>query len=121
MQNDELLDKRARAVEMLSAGSSCAEVARQLAIAPQTAYSWRKIYLNEGGVALHIRPLRGGRSRLAPEVRAELRKLFQPESSRLSQDRKWTKVTFQAYLRDACGVTYSQTHAWRLLQAFQVE
>ena len=121
MHNAELLDKRARAVEMLSAGASCAELARQLAIAPQTAYAWRKIYLHEGQDALCIRALRGGRSRLGPEVRAALRKLLVPLSSPLPNDRKWTKVTFQAYLRDVCGVTYSQTHAWRLLQSLQAD
>lgn len=113
---DETVRRRLRAGRMLLAGKTPAEAARAVGVARQTAYTWKAV-LDEGGIdALRAMPPRGRPARLDEQQLQTLGRLLldKPTTHGFGTE-LWTLKRIGVLIQRRWGVTFSQTHIWRIL------
>ena len=113
---DEAVRRRLRAGRMLLAGKTPAEAANAVGVARQTAYTWKAV-LDEGGIdALRDMPTRGRPARLDnAQLQALGRALLDKPTDHGFGTELWTLKRVGVLIERLYGITFSQTHIWRLL------
>jgi transposase len=110
--------RRQRAVELLEAGKTPAEVAEFLDVDRNTVYRWRRWYRRTGRQGITARPIPGRPPRLRPDQQEVLIQCLQQGAREhgYATDR-WTQERVAALIQALFGVTFCPFHVGRLLAA----
>lgn len=114
----EAAKKRVKAGRLLLAGKGCAEVARDVGVARQTVYTWKRL-LDEGGIdALRCAPDRGRPAQLDDGQLAAVRAaILQNPTEHGFGTELWTLKRVGTVIERLHGVRFGQTNVWRILGA----
>jgi transposase len=117
--SQELLEwRRYRAIALLEAGKSPAEVAEFLGVGRNTVYRWRRRYRREGQPGLAARSIPGRPPRLREEQREILLQcLAQGAQAHGFATDQWTQQRLVSLIHKLFGITFCAFHASRILAA----
>jgi transposase len=102
---------------MLLAGKKPSEVARAVGVSRQTAYSWKAVIGDGGGIEALRNVSRGGRpARLSEQDKQWLTQaLINGPTAHGFGSELWTLKRVRLLIEKRFGVRFSQVHVWRLL------
>jgi transposase len=110
--------RRRRAVELLDAGKTPAEVAEFLGVDRNTVYRWRRWYRRAGQQGIAARRIPGRPARLRPEHYEQLFKCLQQGAKAYGfATDYWTQQRIATLIRKLFGVTFCSFHVGRILAA----
>lgn len=117
--SQELLEwRRQRAIELMEAGKTPAEVAEFLAVGRNTVYRWRRRYRQGGRGGIASRSIPGRPPRLRVEQRAMLlRCLEQGARAHGFPTDHWTQQRVVLLIHRLFGISFCAFHAGRILAA----
>lgn len=117
--SQELLEwRRQRAIELMEAGKTPAEVAEFLAVGRNTVYRWRRRYRQEGRDGIASRSIPGRPPRLRAEQRDMLfRCLEQGAHAHGFPTDHWTQQRVVILIHRLFGISFCAFHAGRILAA----
>ena len=118
--SQELLEwRRYRAIALLEAGKSPAEVAEFLGVGRNTVYRWRRHYRREGQPGIAARVIPGRPPRLREEQRdILLHCLAQGARAHGFATDQWTQQRLVSLIHSLFGVSFCAFHASRILAAW---
>jgi transposase len=116
LTRQEMEDRRLRAAALLQAGSSQADVAREMGVSRTTACRWYR-KLKRGGVeGLKRRRPPGRPCRLTPEKLGKLCKIYAASPLAMGyREERWSCRMLARVIRERLGVTYDPDHVGRLI------
>jgi transposase len=114
---DEATKRRIRGGRMLLAGKKPSEVARAVGVSRQTAYSWKAVIEDGGGIEALRNLSRGGRpGNLSDQDKQWLTQaLIDGPTAHGFGTELWTLKRVRILIEKRFGVRFSQVHVWRLL------
>jgi transposase len=114
---DEATKRRIRGGRMLLAGKKPSEVARAVGVSRQTAYSWKAVIEDGGGIEVLRNLSRGGRpGNLSDQDKQWLTQaLIDGPTAHGFGTELWTLKRVRILIEKRFGVRFSQVHVWRLL------
>ena len=115
---DILAWRRQRAIELLEAGKTPAEVAEFLDVDRNTVYRWRRWYRRAGRQGIAARAIPGRPPRLQAEQYNRLLQCLQQGARTYGYATDyWTLQRVAALIQHLFGVTFSAFHVGRILTA----
>lgn len=112
-----LQQRRLKAMELLQAGLSQAEVARQLGVTPGAVSQWKKKALQEGPQALLAKPQPHRPCKLTPSQCQQLLAMLREGPCRHGYPTHlWTLPRVTALIEKHFGVRYDPSGVWHLLR-----
>lgn len=116
------LQQRQRAAELLCAGTSASDVARQVGISRQTVQSWKAILLAQGVKSLLDLPMRGRPAQLQGDQRTVVERALREGPSRHGQrTERWTLKGAGLVIERLSGVEFGASHVLRMLNELGLE
>jgi transposase len=115
---DVLAWRRQRAVELLEAGKTPAEVAEFLGVDRNTVYRWRRWYRRAGRQGIAARRIPGRPSRLQPEHYDQIFTCLQQSAKAYGFTTDcWTQQRVAILIHRLFGITFCSFHVGRILAA----
>lgn len=115
LTNEQREARRRRAVELVLAGTSQANAAREVGTSAESVRRWMVLYEMYGKRGLRPRP-HGGSSRLTEDQRKHLRRVLALGAKKSGYpDDEWDGYRVAAVIRQLFDVHYSTSHAARFL------
>ena len=113
----ELEARRRWAVELLSQGETCPEVAESLGVSLSSVKRWKAAWTKGGLAALAAKPHPGPKPRLSAPQQRQLEKILLrgPSAAGYATD-LWTCPRVAEVIRRKFGVRFHAAHVWRVLQ-----
>lgn len=114
---DEATKRRIRGGRMLLAGKKPSEVARAVGVSRQTAYSWKAVIEDGGGIEALRNVSRGGRPASLSEQDKQwlTQALIDGPTAHGFGSELWTLKRVRILIEKRFGVRFSHVHVWRLL------
>lgn len=114
---EQLEQRRRRAVEMLQNGMSLSAISKKLHCSPSSVHLWRDIHRRKGDEGLNPKPIPGRPSRMDHRQKKALIRLLikGPLSCGYVTD-LWTTRLVTEVIRKKFGIDYHPNHLWYLLQ-----
>ncbi len=113
----ELEKRRLKAAKLFAKGVGPTEVARRLGVSLSAANHWKGRWARGGEEALRSQGSRGRPSRLSEEQLARLhQELLRGPRAHGYDTELWTCPRVGVVIRRLFGVTYADSHVWKLLR-----
>ncbi len=114
----QLQKRRERAIELLNAGKTPAEVARALSASRSSVSRWQHIFKYQGLTGLRAQPIPGRPPDLSPKQLRQLEALLLkgPRAAGYQTD-LWTLQRIARLIKRHFQVTYHPGHVWKILRA----
>lgn len=115
--NQQLEQRRRKAVALLDQGHGIRETARRVGASPSTICDWRKAYKNQGDAFFQAHSPPGRQPNLTPKQNGQLEKLLLKGARKNGYPTElWTLQRMAELIEEKFGVSYDLSSVWHLLK-----
>ena len=115
--NQQLEQRRRKAVALLDQGHGIRETARLVGASPSTICDWRKAYKNQGDAFFQAHSPPGRQPNLTPKQNRQLEKLLLKGARKNGYTTElWTLQRIAELIEKRFGISYDLSGVWRLLK-----